>query len=232
MTTTITRLYKTAKSAKTVVSAIIDAGLYDEEIDVIDKGVTDDATTLETRVLMSGVWPDAAPAYVEGIKAGNVLVVARAPFGYAKAAIEAADKAPSVDVGVAEQERLASEVWSSSSLSILADHPLFLTEKPDSPYAKRYGVVSRWLNMRILSDEKKRTSAVGKGGFMSTKFLPFPLLLPERKRTSALGKWKFTSQKFLPFPLLVSNRNSDSAVGKAGTPFSTTLGIPLLTSRR
>ena len=214
MTTIITRLYPNAKAADAVVTALVNTGQNRRSIAVIAKDADADARPLEERLAEAGVGADAIAPYAKGVTGGGVLVVAKAPLGSGGAALRSVRKFAAVDVGVKNEERIdgagtapgksAADLVFASSAAL--NHKRYLTEDMNAPSARRYGLVFTAFGARPLSERRTRDSAVGKTGFVSTKYLSFPLLSAEKKR--------------------------DSAVGKSGTPFSKALGLSLLSPRR
>jgi hypothetical protein len=186
MTTVISRLYADEAAAHGVVDDLRAEGFPASTIDVI--ATADAAAIAAARVAA----PDAEK-YAAKMAAGNVLVVVRAPvtpFGAARRAQEVVDGTEWIPAGVANQNRYVEERADPRLfLSVMTDHPRFLSHDvgPDSPRTR--GTVSEGLGWRLLSPHRTTRSA-SSGWFASTKLLPFKLLSKHRSGTSAISGGK------------------------------------------
>lgn len=220
MTTVVSRLYSDAATADAAVAALRAEGHPEGHIDVIAGG--EDKAALARRIEAARVSQSAAAAYAAKLDEGKALVVVRVPFmplGAALNAIRTVDRFPSVDAGVAKQDEYIREaprddLQPPHSIRILKDGPLFLTAKAPPGHlvltrkhaVRDQGPVSSRFGFRLLSKDRPRRSAMSGGGFMSTKFLPFPLLKPRKDKLSVIPG--------------------------GGTVFSDKLGLSLLSGRR
>jgi hypothetical protein len=220
MTTVVSRLYSDAATADAVAEALRAEGHPDGHIDVIAGGK--DKAALAKRIREARVSEAAAAAYAAKLGEGKALVVARVPFmplGAALNAIRTVDRFPSVDAGVADQneyirEEPREDLLPSQSMSIFKGGRRFLTDKVPPGHLvltrknalRDKGTISSRFGLKLLSDDKPRRSAMSGGGFMSTKFLPFPLLKPRKGELSVIPG--------------------------GGTVFSDKLGLSLLSERK
>lgn len=201
MTTIISRLYSDTGTAHAVQAALLAAGHPQSAIDVVTGAAGDIAAT--------GVSSDTAAAYAKAMDAGKALVVVRAgfnPVGAARNAMKVVDSFASIRVpGADGDEYIRVQPSGEKFLSILPDHPRFLSQDMTATTGRKRGPVSLAFGLRLLSKRSTKNSAMHGGGFMSTKFLPFPLL--SHRKTST------------------------SATHGGGTPLSTALGLPLIAKR-
>jgi hypothetical protein len=105
MTTVVTRLYETEEMARGVADALRAEGFPDATLDVI---AVADAAAMEAARVEAG----AAARYAKAMEPGYALFVCRAPFnpiGAALRAQEVANATPSLDVGVADENRYIRE---------------------------------------------------------------------------------------------------------------------------
>ncbi|MEL6463408.1 MAG: hypothetical protein AAFQ58_00440 [Pseudomonadota bacterium] len=185
MTTVITRLYADDATAKRVTSDLETAGFPTETMDVFPAGTSAD-TLMEARVDEA-----SANAYADAMTGGMALMVVRAPvtpFGAARAAMSAADAVTSTRVPGTDENRHISEQMDRDlyiGLSILKDHPRFLSSDMNPRANANRDLVSRAMYWKLLSDPKPRTSAWSGTHYMSKKILPFPLL-KERKSSNSV----------------------------------------------
>ncbi|WP_224814320.1 hypothetical protein [Hasllibacter sp. MH4015] len=128
MTTVVTRLYDDAAHADAVVAALKVEGFPESALDVIEQR---SRTSAEDQITDAGVPANVAQQYAQHLTSSRALLVVRAPFvpfGAAKRAIEEADKYPSYNAGVANQNlNVPDQVDRELFLSILPSHRLFLT---------------------------------------------------------------------------------------------------------
>jgi hypothetical protein len=184
MTTIITRLYDSAETAHAAATALTDLGVPASLIDVEGEGAGAAAKIADARVSKG-----SAGALAAQLKGGRTLVVVRAPFspiGMARTALEVTDSFHPIAVaGVKSSEYVREKPKGDLFLSILRDHPRFLSSDMNPGQNRKRGTISSAFGMRTLSKHKERTSAISGGAFMSTKFLPFPLLSRSKTRASA-----------------------------------------------
>ncbi|MCE8006225.1 hypothetical protein [Aestuariivita sp.] len=186
MTTVISRLYADEATAHGVVDALRAEGFPQNTIDTITQKDAD-------AIAATRINADDAAIYANRMEAGNVLVVVRAPltpFGAARRAMAIVDEAQSIPAGIASPNLHITEAADPRLfLSILPDHPRFLSSDvgPDSPRVR--GTVSDGLGWPLLSKHRTKRSA-SSGWFTSTKLLPFPLLSGHRTKRSAISGGK------------------------------------------
>jgi hypothetical protein len=204
MTTIITRLYADKATADAVAGALAGNGFPASIYDVIPAGA--DAAA---RIRAAGVRKAFVDAVAEKLTGGRALVVVRAPFspiGAARLAMELVDGAESIHLaGIDQNDYVESQPDPRLSLSVLTDHPRFFSMDIIPGSNLRPGLISDAFGIRLLTS-RKRNSAIRGGGYMSTKFLPFPLLIRGRK--------------------------AKSAIQGGGTPFSSLFGLSKIAHRR
>ena len=71
-------------------------------------------------------------------------------------------------------------------LSVMTDHPRFLSSDMNPRANANRDLVSRALHWKLLSDPKPRNSAWSGTTFMSQKILPFPLLKAHKSGNSVI----------------------------------------------
>lgn len=190
MTTVISRLYADEATANRVTSELKAAGFPESTMDVFKAGA--DAATLEGARLDE----DSAKAYASVLTGDAALVVVRAPitpFGAARAAMTAADKVTSTRVPGTQENRYITETPNRDlflGLSILTDHPRFLSSDMNPRANANRGLVSQALHWKLLSDRKPRNSAWSGTHFMSKRILPFPLLRSRKPGNSVISGGK------------------------------------------
>ncbi len=132
MTTIVTRLYEDPAHADAVVASLKAEGFPDSCMDVVEQK---SRTSAQEQIEAAGVPGNVAQQYAQHLSSNRALLVVRAPFvpfGAAKHAIEEADKYPSFNAGVANQNyNIPDEVAPGLFLSILPSHRLFLTNGLD-----------------------------------------------------------------------------------------------------
>jgi hypothetical protein len=203
MSTIIARLYPDAQTAESAVQGLLDAGMARKDIDIFTAGSNED---LVQAIAAARVSKAAAAAYAERLTGDRTLMVARAPmtpFGLAREAIGIADGHDSIRVaGVKPNEYERDTPRMEPYLSVLRDHPRFMTELDMKPGKISHGpVFSLGFALPLLSEHRPRRSATRGGGFMSTRFLPFPLLKPHRDKRSVMESGR-TISSFLGMRLL------------------------------
>ena len=201
MTTIVSRLYADPGTAQDIAARLTGMGLPASTCDVL--GADADAARIRAARVPAG----PANAYAAHLAAaGGALVVARVPFspiGAARAAIEIADSAASVDLGLAEQNAyLAEQPDPRFFLSVLTDHPRFASHDLRPGYSEVYGPVTSLFGFSLLSRRKPKTSAMRGGAYMSRMFWPMPLVTRNRRARSALGTSGHVSRTFWPMPLI------------------------------
>ncbi|MEM8655823.1 MAG: hypothetical protein AAGF36_13860 [Pseudomonadota bacterium] len=190
MTTVITRLYADDATAKRVTSDLASAGFPADTMDVFPAGTNAEAL-MDARVDEA-----SANAYASAMTGDMALMVVRAPvtpFGAARAAMNAANRVTSTRVPGTDENRHISEQMDRDlyiGLSILKDHPRFISSDMNPRANANRDLVSRALHWKLLSDPKPRNSAWSGTTFMSQKILPFPLLKARKSGTSVISGGK------------------------------------------
>jgi hypothetical protein len=197
MTTIITRLYSDTAAAQAAVHDLMGRGHSDDYINIISR---DGDGTVGDRMRAARVNARSAASYAPHVASGAALVVVQAPFnpvGAARHAIRVLDRHPSLNAGVAdENEYVREEPKVEVRGSILSNHPLFMSH---DMAARTRGTASSAFGLRLLSEQKTKSSAMRGGGFMSSKLLPFPLLSQAKARTSAIhGGWTLSDMLGIP----------------------------------
>jgi hypothetical protein len=202
MTTIITRLYSDRKTAQAVADALMSAGHQGSYIDVIGSA---DAGAME-HARVNGA---AASAYAKAMTGAQTLLVVRAPFspiGAAKRAQTIVGRYASLDVGLDNEDHYVREQPKGARfLSILSNHPRFLTQDMNAGAGRRRSTVSSAFGMPTLSAYKSRRSAISGGAYISTKF------------------W--------PMPLISKNKTKHSVISGGGHPFSRLIGMAVISRR-
>lgn len=163
MTTIVTRLYENAAHGDDVIATLKAEGFPDACMSLIEQG---GRASAEDQIVEAGVPASVAQQYAQHLSSGRGLLVVRAPFvpfGAAKAAIEAADKHPSFDAGVEnENMNVPTEFNDREYLSIMSSHRLFLTNHLDVDNGLKPRGFSAAFGVPTLSysHERKRMRAV------------------------------------------------------------------------
>lgn len=196
MTTIITRLYEDAATARAAADALLNNGHDASTIDIIAG-----AEGTEAHMKAARVNPDSAAAYAPAVEAGKALLVVRAPFapiGTARNAMRVVDRFASIKVGVENEDEYIREAASiAASGSILADHPLLMSNK-----FRRLGH-GHILGSNPIKPSRPRTSAIRGGGFMSTKFWPMRLVSANAKRGNSVLRGGWLLSKSFGIPTLI-----------------------------
>jgi len=198
MTTIVSRLYASKAKAQAVADALRAEGFPASIVDVIEAGAGDTAAAIRAARVPAA----SAATYAAQMSAGGkALVVCRAPFnpiGAARRAMQIVDSHDPLRSGIADEDAyVAEEIRTDYMLSVLTDHPRFFSMDiiPGSDLVR--GPISNAFGIPLLS-RRKRDSAMRGGGFMSTKFLPFPLLTRGRRTTSAIAGGALITQGLMP----------------------------------
>lgn len=187
MTTVVSRLYPDEATAQGVAAALAKAGFPAATTDIVT--AADAAAIAATRV-----HKDDAAAYAAKMQAGNALLVVRAPvtpFGAARAAIDIVEQTEAIPVGgVRNPNRyIREEVKMGQFLSILRDHPLFLTSRM-GPYAtSSIGLLSQGMGWTLLSKHRTSRSA-SSGWYASASFWPGKRVSAHRTKRSVISGGK------------------------------------------
>lgn len=205
MTTIISRLYNDPAAAEAVVSALRAKGYPAHTVDLIA------GSAGAAAIRAAGVGAASAAAYAERIATGKALVVVRAafnPIGAARDAMRIVDSFDPLHVAGAVPDDYVVEPLRDDlyQLSILHDHPRFLSPDATALSGRPHPLASEVFGLRLLSPHKTRMSAIKGGRFMSGWFFPLPLLSRKRSGTRVIPG--------------------------GGTPFSTRFGLRLLSPRR
>ncbi|MCY4287584.1 MAG: hypothetical protein OXC63_03225 [Aestuariivita sp.] len=194
MTTVISRLYAEANAAEAVLQELRKTGFPESTLSVVSEAVVDN-------IIATRVPSQDAAIYAERMQPENVLVVVRAPvtpFGAARAAMAIVDSTPSLSVGVSNPNYHIREVANPSRfLSVLTDHPRYLTSDLGPDHPRERGFISDGMSWRLLSPHRKGRSG-SSGWFTSTKILPFPLLRPKSGGNSAISggrRWLYNPSR-------------------------------------
>ena len=180
---------------------------------------------VEAKLVEAGVNPDTAAAYASHVaKGAAVLVVAATykPLGAARIARSIMADVDGVDVGDLPEESYMKD-RPDPAPSILKDHPQFFTAAP-GPFDPPATLVSRAMGLKLLSQQRPRTSAISGGRFMSRAFWPGPLLSNKERKNKVMSDGRRMSRMFWPAPLVTSNPRRLSVIRGGGQPFSRLLG--------
>lgn len=183
MTTVVSRLYPDEATAQGVAAELAKAGFPAATVDIVT--TADAAAIAKARVMDT----DAA-AYAAKMQAGNALLVVRAPvtpFGAARRAMEIVGMAEAIPVGGVRKPNyyIQETVKSDLFLSVLRDHPLFLTSRM-GPYASgNIGLFSQGMGWPLLSKHRTSRSA-SSGWFASATFWPGKRVSAHRTKRSAI----------------------------------------------
>ncbi len=194
MTTVISRLYADSGAANAVVQELRNANFPENTVSVVTEASAD--AIVSTRV------PSAdAAIYAQAMQPENVLVVVRAPvtpFGAARAAMAIADSTPALSVGAANPNYHIREVANPSRfLTVLTDHPRYLTPDLGPDHPRERGFVSDGMSWPLLTRHRQGRSG-SSGWFSSTKILPFPLLRRKSGSNSAISggrRWLYNPSR-------------------------------------
>lgn len=183
MTTVISRLYPDEATAQGVAAELGKAGFPAATIDIV--GSPDAAAIAATRV-----HKDDAAAYAGKMQAGNALLVVRAPvtpFGAARRAMEIVETAEAIPVGGVRRPNYHIEemVKSDLFLSVMRDHPLFLTSRMGPYAAGNIGLFSQGMGWPLLSKHRTSRSA-SSGWYSSASFWPGKRVMAHKTSRSAI----------------------------------------------
>ena len=188
MTTVSSRAYADTATAEGVVTALKEAGFPDANIDLIQGG----GGSLQKSMIAARVPEEAVDAYVSVLSPGTALVVARSeltPFGAARTAMSIMNAAAPLPVALETQDHYIREQPDRDlfiGLSILKDHPRFLSSDMNPRNNANRGLVSTAFAWPLLTAPRRRHSAMSGGGFMSQRILPFPLLSDKPRKNSVI----------------------------------------------
>lgn len=230
--TVITRLYENEDAARAVARRLRRERFPDRAVQIIAPGAGLDRDALEDKMTRARVRPGAAATYADRVAEGAALLVIRAtykPLGAARIAREAVERSETVDAGVPVEEYKV-ESGPDHAPSVLKDHPRFLTLPPD-PEGHRPGLVTSRLGLPLLTQHRRKKSAMSGGGHMSRYFWPGPLIIRRKKATSAISGGRHMSRYFWPMPLVTTRPRKKSVIPGGGHPMSRALGWPTTTRR-
>jgi hypothetical protein len=202
MTTFVTRLYETRDKAASAAAALSAIKFKPSDVDVFSGG---DGTVAALR--KAGVYPAAAAVYAARIAAGAALVVARAPFGFAKQVVTILDKHAPVPAAVKYTETYADSA-------------------PGKVYEKKY--LPELVNYPILSDGML-PPALTKKSIIFSSFFGIPTLSDKQGRAELLPDNPTPFSSLFGLKLLSSREPGDNLIRGNTTPFSSLFGLPLLT---
>ena len=203
MTTVVTRLYETEDMARSVAETLRKEGFPDATLDVI--------TSADTRAMEAArVEPGAASRYAGAMEPGFALFVCRAPFTPFGAAIRAqtvANAVPSLDVGVADENRYIRETADLGRFasSVLSYHPLMLTRDDYVGSGWSGWRLSDVFGFTLVSRRRARPDNLAHG-HMSTAFWPGKVLSTKPRRSSVIQGGRHMSRGWWPMPLVRTGR--------------------------
>jgi hypothetical protein len=194
MTTIITRLYSDQATARTVQSALLQAGQDQDTIQIITRDAMGGA---EAAMRAARVPAPSAAAYAAAMSSGEALVVVHAPFnpmGTARDAIKIVNRHPSIKVGLGDEDVYIREYASTQvSGNVLTSHPLIMSNPFGRP---SHGHI---LGNNPIIHSRERTSAIRGGSYMSRFFWPMKLLSRAKDGTSAIqGGFLFSNMFGIP----------------------------------
>lgn len=195
MTTIITRLYADADTAQRAASAVQAARLSRRDVDVIAQS-SGGAPTME-RMRSAKVSRTTAEAFAPRVDQGAALVVVRAGFNPRGAALiskRILDEHEPVEAG--DDVYIRHEPKRELALSILEDHPRFLSKDMEPGRRPRTGPTSHIFGTRLLLEHRERRSAIHNGKPITTMFVPAPLILAHRTKRSAIEGGMLISKMF------------------------------------
>jgi hypothetical protein len=203
MTTVVTRLYETEEMARGVADALRAEGFPDATLDVIAAA---DAAAMEAARVEAG----AAARYAKAMEPGYALFVCRAPFnpiGAALRAQEVANATPSLDVGVADENRYIRETPNLRRHrgSVFTYHPLMLTRDDYVGSGWSGWRMSDVFGFTLVSRRRARPDNLTHG-HMSTAFWPGKLLSTKARRSSVIHGGRHMSRGWWPMPLVRTGR--------------------------
>lgn len=227
MTTIITRLFQDEDAARYVAERAVFMGVPSRAISVITQSSGPDADALKARMTSAKVHESAVDSYVEHLGAGKALVVVRATYKPLMAATKTRELMAKHDaIAVADVvDDYYMPDGPEPTPSILKEHPHFLTVGIGRT-GYEGAPISRGLGFRLLSERKKRKSAIQGGGFKSRFFWPMPLLSTKPRKKSVISGGRYMSKSFWPMPLLSRKPRSNSAIRGGDLPLSRALGWP------
>lgn len=216
MTTIVTRLYATEAAAATVVEKLKSETFPDSTYDVITDAKAD-------AIEAAHVDADAAAAYAKAMKAGNALLVIRAPFvpfGAARTAIAAADSQTSIPVDV--PQTVLKEVAQATSVPKIMHGYWgdFLI-----PHISRRGTFTGAMGFSLLSKRKPMGQTI-RHGHWGNQVMG---LLSSRKPTGMTIMHSFWGNFLVPH--LSKSERKLSVTPGGGHPFSEMFGLRVLSKR-
>ncbi len=171
MKTIITRLYPDAAAAQAAHAALLENAIRPESMDLVHSD-----GDVSANIRNAGVTETAGKIYAAHMTDGKALLVVRAPFGVAATATRTLEDFPSLDVGLASEDkyiRAEAEVG-----SILKSHPLLMSNK----YGTRGSTPVFGTNQVIRGVTKN--SAIKGGSYMTGAI---KLLISGKRKTSAIS---------------------------------------------
>jgi hypothetical protein len=226
MTTVVTRLYETEKAARDVAETLRAQGFPAATMDVIT--VADAAAMEDARVDRK-----AAERYASAMEPGYALFVCRAPFtpfGAAVRAQQVANAVPSLDVGVADENRYIREVadLGRQGTSVYGHHPLMMTRDDYLGSGWSGWRLSDVFGFTTVSRRRARPDNLA-SGHMSTAFWPGKMLSTKARRSSVISGGRHMSRGWWPMPL-VRTRTKNSIM-KDHPHISPRFGFPIRGAR-
>lgn len=194
MTTIITRLYATSTAAHAVADALMQAGHQPGYVDIIDHADMGAMTAAR-------VGDSAAAAYAKAMTGGQTLLVIRAPFspiGAANSAKAVVGRYASIDAGIANEDAYVREQADGRRfLSILSDHPRFLSQDIGPGKGRTRTTVSSAFGAQLLVPYKSKRSVTADGTHISTKFWPMRLVSANKTKWSVIAGGSHPLSKLL-----------------------------------
>jgi hypothetical protein len=161
-------------------------------------------------------------AYAQGMREGNAVLAIKAtykPLGVLRMTREIFDKMDTVPVrGGTEENHLP---WTpEKATSVLKDHPHILTlpgvSVPHGPITSNFG-------MSMLKPHSTKRPLTNRR--ISRAFWPMKLVSQNRRASSAMSGKRYMSRMFWPMPLLSSKSRSKSVIPGGGLIMSRLLGM-------
>ncbi len=217
MITVITRLYENEASAQGIVGRLYRAGFPRNAIMMITPN-----DNVARRMELALIPEDAAGKLATRIEEGKSLVVVHAtykPLNAVRIANETFETSGAISSGL-ENESFRVKAPRDHAPSVLKDHPHFLTMEGS---VKAGPTISETLGLRLLSPQKRRSSAMSGG-----KLFFGDGVIRGRTPKARLKTGSFMSKMFWPMPLLSKKKESRSVLPGGGHPFSRLMGWPTI----
>ena len=231
MTTVITRLFASEKTARSVTNRLHRERFSSRSYSVITEGDADSSAALVDRLERAQVDPAAAAAYAKHLTGDAALLlisVTYKPLGAAQIARGILAEYETIDVGTVPEDIYMPD-GPEPAQSVLKEHPRFLTLTPDPDDPPRGPVTSGF--MKLLSPHRTKRSVISGERRMSRMFWPKPLVSHKRSATSAISGGAHMSRKFWPQDLLSRKPRRNSVIRGGSLPFARLFGWPSISQR-